>query len=286
MLKNFKMLLATTTSMTIATPLFLISCSENVPSEVANISIDRTKMSENLVKNPDSTFTLESIQTFITSFNANPENYFISSSSTETPVGVVPFIDSDINKFEEKSLNQSETKLAFELELFSNPLLPTFETIKFSFNLKSKYTPEVVIAESPTDSLEALKTNIFSMEFRTLIPGENTEAENLEINWITKFVGKDFFKFIDSDIKKEFLAKTPAEAILLITNKIEFEKIFEMVVPFPSALVTGWSYEVVAITSSDPESITLKFTLSNPLLPTLTPEELTSSFDLPGFTRA
>ncbi len=286
MLKNLKMLLTATTSITIAAPLFLISCSEGVPLEVASISIDRTKMAENLVKNEDTTFTLESIQKFITSFNENPKNYFISSTA-EAPVGVIPFIDSDINKFEENILNQSESKLAFELELFSNKLLPTFETIKFSFNLKSKYAPEVIIVESPTSSLETLKTDIFSMEFRTAIPAANTEELKLEINWISNFVGRDFFSFIDSNIRKEFLAKTPVDAILSITNKADFEKIFKMVVPFPSVLVTGWSYEVVAEASTDPESITLKFILSNPLIsPTaLPPEGLTSSFDIQGFAK-
>ena len=283
MLKNLKVLLTATTSITIAAPLFLISCSEGVPLDVASISIDRTKVAENLVKNEDSTFTLESIQKFITSFNENPKNYFISSTA-EAPVGVIPFIDSDINKFEENILNQSESKLAFELSLFSNTSLPTFETLKFSFNLKAKYTPEVVITESPTNSLDPIKSDVFSMEFRTAIPAADSEDLKLEINWISKFVGREFFSFIDSDIRKEFLAKTPEEAILLVTNKVDFEKIFKMVVPFPSVLVTGWSYEVSAEASADPESITLKFILSNPLL-TLPTEGLTSSFDLQGFVK-
>ena len=240
-----------------------------------------------MVKNADTTFTPDSIVALISNFNQTPENYFLSSS---TPIeGVIPFIDSDITNFQEDVLDPLNSKLSFKLELVPTPTLPSFQTIKFIFDLKTTHTPEVLIVESPTSSLEPLKSEVFSMDFRTLLPigteAVTVEERALEIAWIRKFVEKSFFKYISNDIGKAFKAKTATEASSLILDKAGFDAIFEEIVAFPSVSVTGWSYEVVAEPSVEPNSITINFTLSNPLFTDLTPEETKSFFEIQGFAK-
>lgn len=279
MLKVLKLLSITSLS----APLILISCSQNVQPEISTISIDREKLEQNFAKGigeNNSTFTPESIKAFISDFNTNPQNYFIAlvpASST-----AIPFITANLNSF-----LKNESKPIISAEISSN--LPSFRSIKFSYKLDSKYKPKVIITNSPSSVLEPLETYAFSMDFRVLIPKINTAERKAEIDWIKTFFNKTSINYASLDIKKATLAKTPTQIAKEITNRIEFEKIFKMIVPFPNKLITGWDYTVSTIVNPDlANSVKFIFTLSNHLFvgaDVLTSEESTINLIVEGFAK-
>jgi hypothetical protein len=181
MTKSLKVLFGTTLITTMALPLVLISCSNNVPQEVAKISIDREKLEGNFAKGVGSEiFTPESIDSFIIKFNEAPQNYFLSATPI---VGITPFINANINAFNEYDLDATTKKMFFKAEASPNSTLPSFGTIKFTFDLKSSFKSEVVIVDSPTETQEPSNSEVFSMSFRTLLPitPSDKESRDLEI---------------------------------------------------------------------------------------------------------
>ncbi|MGL5617694.1 MAG: hypothetical protein ACRCWU_01410 [Metamycoplasmataceae bacterium] len=259
------------------TPLLMISCSQSSEAQISNIKINRIELEKNLVKNDDSTFTKQSFDSFINDFNNNPQNYFLSNTNilnTSTP-----FINANINSFAEVGdLKKPNIKVEKVTDMSS------FETIKFTFELKKDYKPEIVIEDSPSVSQTILKTNVFSMTFRVLIPEKDTPERQEEIQWIHSFFHANFFLYISAEIKTATEAKTATQIIGEITNKTEFEKVFTRKVDFPYIL--GWDYSVMAtIDPDDTKAVIMKFSLSNSLFVgtnALTLEEASAQFILLG----
>ncbi|MGL4251948.1 MAG: hypothetical protein ACRDCJ_02530 [Metamycoplasmataceae bacterium] len=260
------------------TPLLMVACSQNNPIVVSNIKINRMELEDNFVQNPDSTFTAQSFDDFIKDFNLNPENYF--TSNTNTSNNATPFITADINSFAEIG---DAKKPNIKVETTSS--IPSFKTIKFTFELKNDYKPQVIIEDSPTVSQPALETKAFSMSFRILIPEKDTSERQEEIDWIHSFFNTNFFLYINTEIKAETEAKTAAQIVSEITNKTEFEKVFIRKVEFPY-LISSWDYDVMATPDPDnAKAVIMKFSLSNPLFVgsnALTPEEESAQFILLG----
>lgn len=271
----------------ISIPLVLVSCSQNIQSKTSTIGIDRSELEKNFAKaTTEPTFTTSQIEKFIMDFNENPENYFITQTPANSSSTIFPFITADINSFSENKINETISKPNIRIEKSSNTT-PSFETIKFIFELKPEYKPEIIIMESPTVTLNPLDTDAFSMDFRVMIPAINTEQRTLEINWIKGFFAKSFIKFISEEIKEQTYAKTATTFASEITNKTEFEKVFQMSIPFPSQIVTGWEYDVKAMANPNSNtSVILEFSLTNNLFTgesSLTVEESTTHLILDGF---
>ncbi|MGL5732838.1 MAG: hypothetical protein ACRCXE_02105 [Metamycoplasmataceae bacterium] len=262
-----------------AAPLLMIACSQSSETKVSNIKIDRSELEKNLIKKADSTFKKESFDTFISNFNNNPEIYF--TSSTNTINSTTPFIDGDITSFAEVG---DLKKPNIKVEKSAN--ISSFETIKFTFELKSGYKSEVVIEDSPTILQPPLETKAFSMDFRILIPEKDTPERTEEIEWIHSFFNKNFFLYISAEIKAATEAKTAAQVISEIVNKTEFEKVFMRKIPFP--YISDWNFDVRAIADpDDTKAVIMKFSLSNPLFTgpnALTPEESSAQFILLGLS--
>ncbi|MGL5205415.1 MAG: hypothetical protein ACRC7B_00675 [Metamycoplasmataceae bacterium] len=258
-----------------ATPLLMVACSQSEETIVSNINIERIELEKNLIRNADSTFTKESFDNFIRDFNINPQDYFASTSSSNA---VTPFINADINSFAITGNNKPN----IVVEKGAN--ISSFETIKFTFELKNNYKPEIIIIDSPTVSQPTLESKAFSMSFRILIPEKDTPERKEEIDWIHSFFNANFFLYINTEIKAATEAKTAAQIIAEITNKIEFEKVFTRKVSFP--YIAGWDYDVMATQDPDnTKAVIMKFSLSNSLFigdNALTPEEASAHFILMG----
>ncbi|MGL5204658.1 MAG: hypothetical protein ACRC63_00240, partial [Metamycoplasmataceae bacterium] len=196
-----------------AAPFLMVACSKSNEIKISNININRVELEKNLTENPDSTFTKESFTSFIRDFNDNPQNYFTSNSNTIN--GVSKFINADIDSFAEVG---ELKKPNIRVEKASS-MTSSFETIKFNFELKSDYKPQIVIEDSPTVSQPPLETRAFSMTFRILIPEKNTPERKEEIDWIHTFFDKYFFLYISEDIKIATEAKTAQQIVNEITNK-------------------------------------------------------------------
>ncbi|MGL6124932.1 MAG: hypothetical protein ACRC1F_00370 [Metamycoplasmataceae bacterium] len=272
-------------SISISVPLILVSCSSGVTVETSVIQIDRVELEKNFPKTASNIeFNTHSVDKFITDFNDNPQNYF--KSSVVTSNSAVPFITAKIESFSENKINDTFSKPKISAEKISN--IPSFITVKFTFELKREFKPEVVIQEAPGVTLDPLETSVFSMDFRILTPTIGSAERPIEIDWIKGFFAENFFSYLSEKIKRETRAKTPRQITNEIVDRNEFEKVFRMNIAFPSESVTGWNYDVVAkINPQSSTSVIFEFTLTNSVFKdanALTPEEAKVELIVNGFT--
>ncbi|MDK2819827.1 MAG: hypothetical protein KFW07_03245 [Mycoplasmataceae bacterium] len=282
---------------TLVLPATLISCNSSVQTTISEIRIDRELLLKNFL-NPgvetSNSYNTDLIKKFIEEFNASPSQYIVPANNLETRTingkTITPFIYANNDHFSlTKKVEGVEPKIEFSASIPMDNIeqvVSTMTSVKFSFKLKSEYKPKVIIDKTETNN------NIFSIQVRTAIPVKDSVDYKNEISWIRSFLFTDIngeiskslnIQFLSIKIKNETYAKTPAVISSEIINREAFEKIFELIVPFPSGS-SKWNYEVNAtVVESSQTSINLNFSISNPLFPDLTPQEINGSFTIEGF---